>query len=201
MGVEKGGVLFLSGQSASQYDPGLGRVVCMGDVVEQARLVYEKLGRVLEAAGAGFDNVVKTVDYLAPQGLAGYRGTAEVRRKHFKGSWPASTGVVVERLLRADALIEVDAVAVLDAKKHAINPGWPRYDNLTYHPGVRAGDLLSLSGFTGALPSPQAPLLEDQMANIDRSIEAVLREAGATQGDLVKRVDYVAPGCCVRSPV
>ena len=195
MGVEKGGVLFLSGQSASQYDPSLRRMVCRGDVVEQARLVYEKLGQVLEAAGAGFDHVVKTIDYLAPQGLAGYRGTAEVRREHFKGNWPASTGVVVERLLRTDALIEVDAVAVLDAKKHAINPGWPRYDNLTYHPGVQAGDLLSLSGFTGALSSQQAPLLEEQMANIDRSIEAVLREAGATPEDLVKRVDYVAPNC------
>ncbi len=195
MGVEKGGVLFLSGQSASQYDSSLGRVVCKGDVVEQTRLVYQKLGRVLEAAGAGFDDVVKTVDYLAPQGLADYRGTAKVRREHFKGSWPASTGVVVERLLRADALIEVDAVAVLDAKKHAINPGWPRYDNLTYHPGVQAGDLLCLSGFTGALPSQQPPLLKEQMANIDRSIEAVLREAGATTGDLVKRVDYVASNC------
>ena len=195
MGVEKGGVLFLSGQSASQYDPSLGRVVCKGDVVEQARLVYQKLGRVLEAAGASFDNVVKTVDYLTPQGLAGYRSTAEVRREHFKGNWPASTGVVVERLLRADALIEVDALAVLDAKKHAINPGWPRYDNLTYQPGVRAGDLLCLSGFTGSLPPQHTPLLEEQLANIDRSIEAVMQEAGATPGDLVKRVDYVAPNC------
>ena len=61
MGVEKGGLLFISGQTASQYASELGRVVCRGGVVEQTRLAYEKISTVLEAAGASFDNVVKTV--------------------------------------------------------------------------------------------------------------------------------------------
>ena len=201
MGVEKKGVLFISGQSASQYDSGVGQVVCKGNVVEQMRLAYEKLKTVLEAAGASFAQVVNTVDYLTPQALAGYRGTADVRREYFKGSWPASTGVVVERLLRSDALIEVDAVAVLDARKESINPGSAPYDHLTFHPAVRAGDLLYLSGFTGhrheagTVPGHAKSPAAEQTAAIYETIGAVLQEAGATPGDLVKTLDYITPLC------
>ena len=201
MGVEKGGILFISGQTASQYDSSLGRVVCRGGVVEQIGLVYEKIRLVLEAAGASFENVVKTVDYLTPRGLPDYRGTADVRREYFNGSWPASTGIVVEHLLRPDALIEVDAIAVLNVEKEAVNPGWSRYDRLTYHPAVQAGDLLCLSGFTGQRARPGSAMESstghgaEQTAAIYESIEAVLREAGASHGDLLKTVDYITPAC------
>ena len=199
MGVEKSGLLFLSGESGSQYDPNLGRVVCRGGVVEQIRLAYEKLKTVLEAAGAGFENVVKTVDYIAPQALPEYRDTAEVRREYFKGSWPASTGIVVERLLRPDGLIEVDAVAVLDSKKEAVNPGWPRYDRLTYHPGVRAGDLLCISGITAdrrdQLEGSSQISAVDQAAAIYGKVSEVLEEAGATRRHLAKSLEYLTPDC------
>ena len=201
MGVEKGGIVFISGQTASQYDSSLGRVVCRGGVVEQIDLIYEKIRLVLEAAGASFGNVVKTVDYLTPRALPDYGGTADVRREYFKGSWPASTGIVVEQLLRPDALIEVDAVAALSAAKEAVNPGWPRYDRLTYHPAVQAGDLLCLSGFTGH-PADRGTTREGtrgtpagQTAVICEGIDAVLRQAGASHGDLLKTVDYITPAC------
>ena len=196
MGVEKSGLLFLSGESASQYDPNLGRVVCKGGVVDQTRLAYEKLKTVLEAVGAGFENVVKTVDYISPQGLPEYRDTAEVRREYFKGSWPASTGIVVERLLRPDGLIEVDAVAVLDSTKEAVNPEWPRYDRLTYHPGVRAGDLLCISGITAARrdqeeTGPQISAV-DQAAAIYGKVEEALEAAGGTRRHLTKSLEYLS---------
>ena len=47
----------------------------------------------------------------------GYRGTADVRREYFRNGFPAATGIVVKELLRPDALIEIDAIAVLDEKK------------------------------------------------------------------------------------
>ena len=62
MGAENAGILYLSGQTASEYDPQQGRVVCKGDLLDQTRVIYEKLAVVLEAAGMGFDNVVQTVD-------------------------------------------------------------------------------------------------------------------------------------------
>ena len=200
MGVQKGGLLFLSGESASQYDPELGRVVCKGDVVEQTRLAYEKLRVVLEAAGASFDNVIKTVDYLTPPGLDGYRGTADVRREYFKGNWPASTGILVDRLLRPDGLIEVDAIATLDAPKEGIKLGWSRYDRLTYHPAVRAGNLVCISGMVGYRHEPELSVARPldtpagQAAVVADTVGAVLSAAGATSQDLVKSLDYLVPG-------
>ena len=123
-----------------------------------------------------------------------------MRREHFKGRWPASTGIVVERLLRSDALIEVDAVAVLGREKEPVDPGWPRYQRLTYAPGVRAGDLLCVSGFTGAIEDadgqrryPGSPA--EQTAAAHDSIGQVLRAAGAGPGDVGKSLDYITPAC------
>ena len=50
MGAENAGILYLSGQTASEYDPQQGRVVCKGDLLDQTRVIYEKLAVVLEAA-------------------------------------------------------------------------------------------------------------------------------------------------------
>ena len=201
MGVEKSGVLFLSGETASEYDPASNRVVCKGNMVEQTRLAYEKIKRVLEAAGGSFNNVVRTVDYVNPQGLADYRGTAAVRQEYFDGSWPVATGIMVEKLLRPDALIEVDAIAVLDAKKESVNPGWARYDRLTYQPGVRAGDLLCISGMIGTFDytgsgeeRPRSTAAEQTVAIYD-TMGQVLKAAGANPGDLVKTMDYITPAC------
>ena len=68
------------------------------------------LGRVLEAAGAGFEHVVETTEYITT--TEGYAGTAAVRREVFRPPYPAATGVIVAGLLRPGALIEISAVAV-----------------------------------------------------------------------------------------
>lgn len=200
LGVEKKGVMFMSGESASQYDPGLGRVVCNGGIPDHARVAFEKLGTVLEAAGAGFENVVKLGYYVAPGGLAEYCEVAAVRKEYFKSNWPASTGIVVERLLRPDALIEIDAVAVLDSKSEAINPGWPRYDQLAFSPAVRAGDLLWLSGFIGltegsGVKTGEGSTTSQQTEAIYRTIGTVLEAGGASPGEVVKSTDFIAPDC------
>jgi enamine deaminase RidA (YjgF/YER057c/UK114 family) len=47
--------------------------------------------------------------------LEDYNKTADIRRKYLPNdAFPAATGVVVERLIHPKALIEIDAVAVLD---------------------------------------------------------------------------------------
>ena len=49
--------------------------------------------------------------------MDGYKGTADVRREYFPNGFPAATGVVVKELLRPDALIEIEAIAVLEERK------------------------------------------------------------------------------------
>ena len=107
-GVKRGNLLFISGTTATDDE---GRLVGEGDIVAQTRQIFLRIGKVLEAAGASFDDIVMTTDYITT--TEGYRGTADVRREFFKNGFPASTGVIVAGLLRPGALIEIDAIAVL----------------------------------------------------------------------------------------
>lgn len=85
-----------------------------GDLEAQTREIYEQLKKILEKTGASFDDIVKTVDYITPQALPSYVATAKVRREYFGDNYPAATGIVVNRLLREDWLIEIEAIAILD---------------------------------------------------------------------------------------
>jgi len=109
--VRKGNLLFISGMTATDNK---GNVVGVGDIVAQTRHIFEKMKEVLAAAGGSFDDIVKTVDYITT--MEGYKGTADVRREYFKNGFPAATGIVVKELLRPEALIEIDAIAVLEGK-------------------------------------------------------------------------------------
>jgi enamine deaminase RidA (YjgF/YER057c/UK114 family) len=107
--VKEGKMLFISGLTATDEN---GNLVGKGDIVAQTRRIYQTIGEILEAAGATFDDVVKTVDYITT--TENYRGTADVRREFFGTEFPAATGVIVAGLLRPGALIEMDAIAVID---------------------------------------------------------------------------------------
>jgi len=110
--VRKGNMLFISGMDAAQADPVTGKLMVRGDIVEQTRVIYAKFQAILETAGASFEDVVSTTDYIIT--TENYKATAEVRRQYFGESFPASVGIIVKGLLREGALIEIDAVAVLD---------------------------------------------------------------------------------------
>jgi len=108
--VRRGPFLFISGVIAR--DPETGEVAGKGDIVAQTDFIFRKIKKILEAAGGSFDDVVKTTDYVTT--LERYRETAAVRRKYFKNGFPAATGVVVKALVSPDAMIEIDAIAILD---------------------------------------------------------------------------------------
>jgi enamine deaminase RidA (YjgF/YER057c/UK114 family) len=81
-------------------------------VAAQADYTYRNVVTVLRAAGLGPENLVKTVEYVLPEALPGYRTVAEVRSRHLVQPYPASTGLVIPKLLRPEFLIEVDPLAV-----------------------------------------------------------------------------------------
>ena len=196
LAAEGGGVVYLAGQTASEYDPSAGVVVCKGDLLNQTRVIYEKLGVILEAAGMSFDNVVQTVDYIDPSALPQYRETGAIRREFLGGTPVGATGICVERLLRPDALLEVSAVAVR-GEKRAVNPGYDRYGSLTYVPGVIAGDTLWTSGFVGSEEACGQPSFPQdtgvQMGLTYGIVGSVLKAAGAAPSDVVKTLEYVSP--------
>jgi enamine deaminase RidA (YjgF/YER057c/UK114 family) len=108
-GVRIGNLIFLSGTTATDAT---GKLVGPGDIVAQTRQIFRKFEAVLALAGGSLLNIVETTDYVLS--LDDYEKTAHVRRELFKGPpWPAATGVVVQGLVRPDALIEIKAIAVL----------------------------------------------------------------------------------------
>ena len=110
--VRAGNVLFMSGQAA--LDPATETALHADDVAAQAEYTYSNILTVLEAAGAGPEHLVKTVEYVTPQGLGRYREVAAVRERLLRAPWPASTGIVCRALLRPEFQIEVDPLALLD---------------------------------------------------------------------------------------
>jgi aminoacrylate peracid reductase len=106
--IRAGNLLFISGTTAT--DDG-GRLVGPGDIVAQTRYIYQKFAAMLAAAGAGFEHIVETTEYITT--TENYRRTADIRREFFRPPYPAATGVIVAGLLREGALIEIAAVAVL----------------------------------------------------------------------------------------
>jgi enamine deaminase RidA (YjgF/YER057c/UK114 family) len=101
-------LLFLSGQVALD---GAGNLVGEGDMTRQTEHVYEVIGELLAAAGAGFDDVVKLTTYLTDMSQVGAH--REVRVRYLPAEPPASTLVEVSRLIRPGLLVEIDVVAAV----------------------------------------------------------------------------------------
>ena len=104
--VRSGPMLVVSGMTATDEN----REIIGTDLETQCRYIFEKMGKVLEEAGASFADVIETVDYVTT--FDGYGKTADVRREVFgAGPYPAATGVKVAGLIRPGALIEIKAIA------------------------------------------------------------------------------------------
>lgn len=178
-----------------------GRIVGAGDIVAQTAYIFEQAGKMLAALGLGFHNVVKTVDYLTAQGLAQYKGTGRIRKQHLGPIYPGAAGLMMPRLVHPEALIQYDFIASRDVLE-CINPGWTRYEKLTYSPAVKAGKLLFMSGQGALDPATERVVHEDdvvaQAEYTYGNIIKVLEAAGAGPQNLVKTIEYVTPAGLAR---
>jgi 2-iminobutanoate/2-iminopropanoate deaminase len=105
--VRTGGLLFISGQIP--LDPESGEVV-NGDVSAQTHRVMRSLGAILEAAGAGFDDVVRTTIFLTD--LGDFARVNEVYGSYFTAPAPTRATVQVAALPKGVS-VEIDAIAHL----------------------------------------------------------------------------------------
>jgi reactive intermediate/imine deaminase len=104
-----GDLVYVSGQAAVGPDGDL----VVGDFDRQADQVFANLERVLEAAGSSLGNVVKVTIFLTDMG--NFDKVVEQRGKWFTPPYPADTIVEVRSLYSPDAMIEIEAIAVLDS--------------------------------------------------------------------------------------
>ena len=107
-GVEAGGFLYVAGMLPLDAN---GDLVGAGDVVRQTEQVLDNVGEVLRAAGATFDDVVRVGVYLL--NMADRPAVNTVRRRYFGDALPAATAVEVSALALPEALVEIEAVALL----------------------------------------------------------------------------------------
>jgi enamine deaminase RidA (YjgF/YER057c/UK114 family) len=178
-----------------------GDIVGAGDVVAQTRAIFERARKILAAFGLGFDRVVKTLEYVTPAARATYKGTARVRREHLGPVYPGAAGILMPRLLHPEALIQYDFIATRDTAV-AVNPGWTRYQKLTYSPAVRAGRLLFISGQGSLDPATEGIVhAGDVVAQAEytyHNVIKVLEAAGGAPQNLVKTIEYVTPAALSR---
>jgi enamine deaminase RidA (YjgF/YER057c/UK114 family) len=88
-----------------------GQFVGRGDPEAQAEQVFANLERCLTAVGARFENVVKLTYFVTDIGYL--PAVRTVRDKHIPGPKPASTAVQVAALFSPDALLEIEAYAIV----------------------------------------------------------------------------------------
>lgn len=105
--IRAGKFLFCSGQVA--IDPGAGKLI-NGDVAAETRQAMKNLGAVLAAAGASFDEVVKTTIFLVD--MSDFAAVNAAYGEHFGGTPPARSTVAVAAL-PLGARVEIEAVARL----------------------------------------------------------------------------------------
>lgn len=103
--VRAGGLLFLSGQVGIR--PGTFQLVD-GGIEAEARQTMENIGMVLEAAGAGFEDIVKCTIFLSD--IADWAAFNEVYSEYFPGGPPARSAFAASGLVLG-AAAEVDCIA------------------------------------------------------------------------------------------
>jgi enamine deaminase RidA (YjgF/YER057c/UK114 family) len=104
-GMRAGNTLYVAGQIAKDET---GTLVAPGDAEAQAQVVFENLGKVLAAAGARPEYVVKVTTYLTDP--ADGAVVSKARFDFFGDHRPPHTGLIVG--LSEGVKLEVEVVAV-----------------------------------------------------------------------------------------
>jgi 2-iminobutanoate/2-iminopropanoate deaminase len=106
--VRSADFLFTSGQIA--IDPATGQVIA-GGIVEQTHQVFENLKAILNAAGAGLSQVVKTQVFLKDMNDFAAMNSVYSAYLASDGTVPPARSTVEVARLPKDVLIEIEVIA------------------------------------------------------------------------------------------
>ena len=87
-------------------------LVGKGDMRAQIEQVGENIKTCLEAAGATLADIVKTNTFVT--NYEEFAKHPDMRMRYFGPATPTSTTVEISRLADPDAMIEIEAIAVID---------------------------------------------------------------------------------------
>ena len=81
------------------------------DIEEQTELIFQSLEKILHAAGASIDDVVKTQIFLTD--INDFTKVSAVRDKWFANSKPVNTLIEVNAMTRNGGKIEIEVTAIV----------------------------------------------------------------------------------------
>lgn len=103
-----GRMVFVSGMTARKAD---GTIAGIGDIEAQTRQVCENLKAAMADAGGQLTDIVRVDVYV--RNIEHFEAIHKVRREYFPAPAPASTMVEVAKMVKADYLIEISAIAII----------------------------------------------------------------------------------------
>ena len=105
-----GKMIFVAGQLARDAN---GNLVGKGDMRAQIQQVGENIKTGLEAAGATLADIVKSNTFVT--NYEEYSKHGDMRARYFGPATPTSTTVQISHLADPDAMLEIEAIAVIDS--------------------------------------------------------------------------------------
>ena len=185
--VKVGNVVYISGLIGWRKGGTLARA---DDAQAQAQALYDNMDICLEAAGATRNDIVKTTTFYTHPFY--YESVRKARESYYGPNPPTSAAVVVTYLANPDAVLEIEAIAVLGEPKQHLNPETMNRPKGYTHI-VKVGDTAYIAGqialdSQGDLVAMGDP--EGQLRQVYANLEAALKAIGGTRNNMVKTTTY-----------
>lgn len=184
-----GDLVVVSGQVP--LDDGM-NLVAPGDLVAQTRHVFDSIGRLLEAAGASFDDVVDVIALTQdPREI----GTVfDVAREYFERDYPAWSIASFLGSYVPGVLVCIQAIADLGpGKKECFTPDSLRWwGSRPASGGCRKGDLLFVSAQSAVDPDGIVLFPGDHCAQARASYQGILEVVDMAGGSVDDVLDFTS---------
>ncbi len=166
LAVAVAGQVWLSGSTAVRFDAGKRSMIVEGDLIAQAGVIHDKMRKTLAADSMGLVRVTRMTQYVTPVAVPHLASLHALTRTAFAGAAPIVSTVVVERLLRDAALIEIEGVASTGAPH-------PPCIVVSAHGDPADGDIVG------------------QCRQAYSTLRGLLDQAGATLESVVKTTEFI----------
>jgi enamine deaminase RidA (YjgF/YER057c/UK114 family) len=113
MAVKAGKLVFLAGQLGVEFVGGKRTIVAPGDAARQVEIIFVNMRTMLEDVGASLNDICWLQIFVTD--MEDRLAMDPVRRRFFgESELPAATMVEVSRLALPGAVVEVNAIAVIE---------------------------------------------------------------------------------------
>lgn len=184
-----GDLLVVSGQVPLDDEM---NVVAPGDLAAQTRYVFESVGRLLEAAGATFDDVVDVIAFTQDARQIG--AVLDVAGAFFEGDYPAWSIASFLGSYAPGVLVSVQVIAHLGpGRKECFTPDSLRWwGSRPVSGGCRKGDLLFVSAQSAVDPDGNVLSPGDHCAQARASYRGILEIVEMAGGSVDDILDFTS---------